>query len=77
MLNFTRLNVENGKKSERDLKYLTEVQGFSLPTDKLSHRDENNDCITINPDASQIGYGSNWANPHFVSSVNKYGVCIV
>lgn len=72
MVNFTRLNVENGRKSERDLKYLTEVQGFSLPTDKLSHRDENNDCITIAPDASQIGYGSNWANPHFVSSVNKY-----
>lgn len=72
MLNFTRLNVENGRKSKRDLKYLTEVQGFSLPTDKLSHRDKNNDCITINPDASQIGHGSKWANPHFVSSVNKY-----
>lgn len=72
MLNLVRLNVENGKKSERDLKYLTNVQGFSLPTDKLSHRDESNDCITINPDASQIGFGKKWANPKFVSTVNKY-----
>ena len=40
MLNFTRLNVENGRKSERDLKYLTEkgAKVLSLkPFDMFCH----------------------------------------